>query len=944
MKLKPVFIFLAFLLAFSSNAVAQQVTVNGTVVDTLSYMNMHMTSVSLIRQSDSVLEAFTRADEEGKFSLKVNGEGKYIVLIAHPNFANYIDVVSIDKNPMELGNMQMTNKEHLLQEVIISDARAIRIKGDTVEYAADSFKVREFANVDELLKRLPGIEVDKNGNITAHGEKVQKMYVDGDEFFTDDPAMVAKTLRASAVDKVQVYDKKSEQAEFTGIDDGEKIKTINLVLKDNAKKGYFGKISAGGGLPDYWENQAMINSFRSKRKMAVYGTMSNTNTAGLNWEDNRKYGSGSEGRFNMEDGDFVNVIVNSSSNEDDDPVSWGGQFNGQGLPKSWNAGAMYGNKFFQDKLNFNTNYQFAKFNIDVDNNTRTQYVLPDTQYVNNSWANSFSSRQKHGAGLTADYKIDSLTSVKLTVNGTIRNSISDNDNYSEAITLAGNKINTSSQKQNVESNNKSISSNLIIRRKFKKEGRTLSLSLDANTADKASQGDYFTNNYFAAIAYNDTINQRKINDGKSFDFGSKLSFTEMLTKVMSLELNYGLQMNNSQSSNYSYNKDEVGNVSSQFDSLYSSDYRYNILTNRGGANLRFKYDRLNFSFGGAVANSDYKQDDLIQDTTHKYNYLNFFPQASIKYSVKGQTNVRFDYRGNSQQPSLSQLQPIRQNNDPLNIMIGNPNLKQAFMHNFNLTYNDYKVFKERYIYSGLGFNLIQDAITQSQNITNLGQRTYQYINMDGNYNSYLYAGMGVKIKPLNVRAGINFNANYSHNNTMLNGVKSASINQGYTPGIDLSYQKDSTIDISYNINVGYNRSTTSIRPDVINDYWSVTQEFDASYLLPKNFLIGTDFNWLYRQKIDAQDNNNNVMRWNAYIQKSFLKDRSLALKLYVNDILNQNKGFQRNAADNYITESQYNTIRRYVMLSLTWNFTRSGAMAKGGEVQQDAATELNIGQ
>src|SRR5690606_3244476 len=192
------------------------------------------------------------------------------------------------------------------------------------------------------------------------GEKVQKMYVDGEEFFSDDPAMVAKTLRASAVDKVQVYDKKSDQAEFTGIDDGEKIKTINLKLKENAKKGYFGKIAAGAGLPDYWESQAMLNAFKAKRKVSVYGTMSNTSTTGLNWDDSRKYSNSGGGTLEMsDDGTFSRTITRDEFDLD----SWDGQYNGQGLPKAWNGGAHYSNKWLDDALSFNGNYQYGKFDI-----------------------------------------------------------------------------------------------------------------------------------------------------------------------------------------------------------------------------------------------------------------------------------------------------------------------------------------------------------------------------------------------------------------------------------------------------------------------------------------------------------------------------------------------------------------------------------------------------
>lgn len=910
-----------------SSAQSGPCTIKGTVEDTVSYTTMQYASISVIRQADSMLQSFTRADENGNFSLQVPDTGKYIILVAHPMFADYHDVINVNETTTDIGKIQLTSKEHLLQEVIIDDSRAITIKGDTTEYAADSFKVRQFATVDELLKKLPGIEVDKNGNITAYGEKVQKMYVDGEEFFADDPAMVAKMLRASAVDKVQVYDKKSDEAEFTGIDDGEKIKTINLKLKENAKQGYFGKVSAGGGTDQYWENQGMLNAFKGKRKMSVYGTMSNTSTTGLSWDQNNQYGSGGGSAFSIDDDGVFSSNVTS-----DDFSSWDGQYHGQGLPKSWNAGAHYNNKWWDDALSFNGNYQFGKFNINTVNNTRTQYILPDTQYVNNNYQQSFNTRQQNKASFIAEYKIDSSQSLKLNVSGYLRSSESYNKNSGNAVSMNGDLINSSEQDQTTKNDGSDINGNLLYRKKFKKEGRTLSVNLTGLHDETSGKGDYYSlNTFYTPLGnYDSTINQYKDSKSETNQFTGKVTYTEKLSKIIALELNYALNINNNTSSNYSYDKLSNGETDNNYNPLYSGDYAYNILTNSGGASLRFKFnDRYNLTIGGTVSNSGFKQHDNIVDSSISYSYFNFFPRVIFGYNKSRQSHFRFTYQGSTQQPTISQIQPLRENSDPLNILIGNPDLKQAFNHNFNLNYGTYKVLSQRYIWANLGANVIQDAITQSQTISDGARRTYQYINMNGNYNLYGYVGYGFKIKPVNMNMNISANGNYSHNNTMLNGLKSTSINQSYGPGISLNYDKDTTFSISYGINISYNRSNTTINPDIINDYWSLNQDLNARYTFPQYFEIGTTVSWLARQKIDAQDKNNSVFRWDAYVSKSFLKDHSLVLKLSANDILNQNIGFLRNAYDNYISESSYNTIQRYFMLSLAWNFTHSAALSGG---------------
>jgi hypothetical protein len=298
---------------------------------------------------------------------------KYIIMITFPSFADYIDIVTVNKDkPMvDMGTIPMISKSHLLSEFVLKQQiGAIKIKGDTTEYVADSFAVREGATVEELLKKLPGIQVNKNGEVTAQGEKVQKILVDGEEFFTDDPAVVTKSLQAKAIDKVQVFDKKSDQAEFTGIDDGSREKTINLQLKDKMKKGYFGKVNVGGGTDGYFENQAMLNAFKGKRKLSVFGIVANTGKIGLGWEDRDKFGSGSNVEM-TDDG-----VYNISGDDDDMTESWNGTYTGQGLPSAWTGGLHYSNKWLEDKLHLSGNYRYAKQNIETVNNNLSETVLP----------------------------------------------------------------------------------------------------------------------------------------------------------------------------------------------------------------------------------------------------------------------------------------------------------------------------------------------------------------------------------------------------------------------------------------------------------------------------------------------------------------------------------------------------------------------------------------
>jgi hypothetical protein len=898
---------------------AKVFTLSGSLKDTTNFISTAYASVSLIRSSDSILQTFTRTDEQGNFNLKAKKEGKYLLLVSHPSFAIFADEVNITQENTDLGSVIMTSKKQMLDEVTITDSRAIVIKGDTIEYNADSFKTRAFDNVDELLKKLPGIQVDRNGKIKAYGKDVKNMTVDGEEFFSDDPAVVAQTLRASAVDKVQVYDKKSDQAAFTGIDDGELTKTINLKLKDEAKKGYFGKVSAGGGLPSYWQNEAMINAFKKKRKIAAYGIMSNTNTNGLGWDESRNYGGSSNSWSQDDDGTWT------MEGGDNDFNDWGGQFRGQGLPKTWKGGANYSNKWMGDTLTFNGNYSYAKGVTEGLNNSRTQYILPDTQYVYEDNSTNTSVSQKHSFNTVTEYLIDTSSSIKLTLGGKYNVSDNNSNRNSRSVTMDGGLINSNNTIQQTHSESKNVNASLFYRKRFKKKGRTFSADFTGNWAANEGNGNLASdyNLYVVDSAYR--IDQRKTSSGNSLTGKIKFSYTEPISKEVNLEVNYSLGLNNNESDNSSYDKQNAGNeYTDVFNPLFSSHYIFNTMQNQGGANMRFNFKKMNFSFGGNVSNSRFSQRDELFDTSYAYNYLNFLPRASFTFNKSQTTSFTFRYNGRTTPPQISQLQPLRNNNDPLNITIGNPDLKQSYNHRFNLNYNNYKVLSSRSIYADASITLVQNAISQQQFIDLSGRRTTQFVNVNGNYNVWAYAGYGKKLFGA-VQSRLNGGISYGHTNNFINGIANVNNNLSLTPSLNLDYYKDTTFNISYSFSPAYNLNESSIRTGAATKYWTFGQRLDGSVNLPYKIVIGTEIDWDIRQRLDPQDQNNNVFRWNAYISKAFLKDRSLVAKVYANDILNQNIGYTRYNDPSYISENTYNTIRRYFMLSLTWNFTKTGA-------------------
>lgn len=906
------------------HGIAQSYTVKGTVSDTLNANPLHRASVVLIRTTDTVIQSFTRTAPDGHFDLAVPNSGKYILQITFPGFADYVETVNLKKTTTDLGLLPMVSKTHLLKEFVLKQqVAAIKIKGDTTEYMADSFKVKENATVEDLLKKLPGIQVDKNGQITAQGETVQKILVDGEEFFSDDPKVVTKGLQANAVNKVQVFDKKSEQAEFTGIDDGQKTKTINLELKDDKKKGFFGKADAGGGTDGYFQNQAMINAFKAKRQFSAFGIASNTDKAGLNWKDGDKFGGGGGANTIVTDD---GGIISYYSGGGDDFASRSGDYKGEGFPKTWTGGIHYADKWNESKNHISGNYRAGRQNVELDGETTTQRLLADSSNINDQKKNQFSRTDKQTADVMYEGKIDSNTTVKINATGGLKNSDVNTNYNTVSLTRKGDaELNKLYNQRNITSsgNAQFLNSDLTLRKKFAKKGRTLSVDMNENYNDSKTDGILLSSIGLASPdSLKQVTDQKKIMNTNTLSFAAKGTYTEPLSKVAFIEGDYSVSVNNSSSANISLNKSAAGAYTDTSE-LYSSDFKYNILTNRGGLNLKFNFKKINFNFGGDVSNAAYLQTDHLHgDTTKTYNYVNFFPRANLNYKIGKQTSFSLSYSGNTTQPTINQIQPLRQNNDPLNVVVGNPALKQSFTNNFNLHFNDYKMLSGSYIWSNFSVSTTSDAITTEQTTIG-GYNTTRYINTDGNYSGWGYVGYGKTLKKLNINAGLQLNGNTNHTTNIINGQKNVSDYSSMTFGGYANYETDDKWDISWNPDFTYNVNKSSIST-VSSDYWVFVNEFEASRQI-KKWEIGSSVDVMIRQKTEVFTSNNNVVKWNAWISKKFLKKDQLELKLSVFDILNQNIGFSRNAQPNLITQNTYNTIRRYGMINLIWNFTHTPA-------------------
>jgi hypothetical protein len=919
-------ILLLILLVFSGfvSANSQESVIKGTVNDTLNKQNISNAIVSILRPKDSVLVKFVRTDADGNFELKKVAAGNYILMVSYPNYAEYIDNINFNGSADKvLGIVPLITRAKLLEEVIVKQRiSAIRVKGDTTEYRADSFHVSANADVQELLKKMPGIQVNSKGEITTQGEKVTKVLVDGEEFFSDDPAVVTKNLRADAVDKVQVFDKKSDQAVFTGIDDGQKQKTINLQLKEDKKKGFFGKAEAGTDFDKYNYGKLMANAFKGKRKLAAYITHDNTKFETLNWDENRNYAGDPNTTTTITDDGGVMMF---SSGDD---FSWG-----TGLPISTTAGMHFSNKWNQDKNNTNNTYQFNKLNVSGKTTSTTQTILPDTSFTNTTEQTQANERTRNKITSMYEVQIDSSNSLKVTLKASDIKSASNLNYLGKSISSDGKLINETDRTTNNNDDSKNVNTSLLWRKKFAKKGRTISVNTDLTFTDKKENGFLFAKNQYFDKNGNlirlDNIDQRKENFQTGSSINANATYTEPLWKNTFLVLSYRLNVNRNDAERNTFNKDANGKYSSINDTL-SNHFIFNTLGNTGSFNVRYQVKKFNFAIGTGLGTVNYHMNDLRKNSDREVSYTNFTPAVNFKFTPKQQRRIEFTYNGTTENPTLNQIQPLIDNTDPLNIAVGNSNLKQAFLHSFSFRASDYKVLKSRSIGVNINYNSTDNAISNSSVVDSLGRRISQAVNVSGNYSFRATANYGFEVIP-SLQLGFDIGPRINQYVNIVNGQRNETKTTASSFSINSGYWSDKWINFWLNFDANYNKSISSIRPDVATTYWSYTAWSNLQFKFKKQKLY-VDFNgeFNFYQKTAAFANQQNAYIVNGGIRKIISKDEKWETKFFVNDIFNQNLGINRNISSNFITETTSQNVKRYFMLSLIYNFNKNGKPSNMG--------------
>lgn len=910
------------LLCLCLPGISQKGTVTGTLTDTTENKSLYLAAISLLRKSDSTLVSYTRSNKEGKFVLPPAENGKYVVLISYPKFADYMDELDINGDT-NMGEVKMTPASKLLDAVIVKSVGAIRIKGDTTEFVADSFKVKEGGTVEDLLKKLPGFSVNSKGEIVAQGKRVDKVLVDGEEFFGDDPTMATQNISAKAVDKVQVFETKTEQQSLTGITSGNEGKTVNIKLKEDAKKGAFGKAQAGTDFSKYIDSKLLYNRFIGKKKMSVYGTRTNVNTGSLNWEDRQKLGMENDFEYDELSGYYFSFGGN------DDFSDW----SLRGLPDAWTGGALFSNKWNADKQNVNVSYRYNRLATTNVGTTLNQNILPTGITYSNRYTTRNGLLQQHAVNGKYEVKLDSLTSLKFVTAYTYKSGNSYGTNNSEFIGTDLDTVNQSFNSYNNNTRRTQTDNQLTYKQLFKKKNRQWQTVLRYGVTDDENDGLNYTRiRYFdpnGLYSYSDTVDQQKLFDGRSTTLGIKSTYTEPLSDKWMLVVDYAWNKNHSKSLRNTYEKGFNGKYE-ELVSEFSNNFELNAYSNSGSAIFRYTGKKMRAGIGSGVSAIKLGLEDLDNNSLNDYHFFNVTPQASVNFTPKAQFNIGVNYRGNTVQPTISQLQPLRDNTDPLNEYKGNPDLKVGFNHSISVFINQYKVLSQQWLGINFSYNVQQNAITQFNTIDlSTGKRTYYPVNINGNRNWWFWSNFNKSMGNKKPNYGFGLNGNGSRFNNYVNGELAVTKSFNINLELNLGISSEEKFDFSIRPTIGYNNSKSSLNSSVNNNYFTYGGWLDAELTLPWKMEFTTNLNADLRQRIQAFASNVNRTIWNAGIYKKIFRKDAGKIGFYANDILNQNKGFNRSISSTFVSDDRYQRIARYFLVKFEWSFNK----APGGDTK-----------
>jgi hypothetical protein len=909
--------FINCLLLMSYVGFAQNFTIQGTLKDSIANRALNSATVSLVYANDSSLVSFSRSNEAGVFNFKNVAPANYLISISYVGYVpKWVPVITGTEKTVEMGVIYMNDVNTMSTVTVNARRPPVVINGDSVEFNSENFKTAPNAVVEDLLKKMPGMEVDKSGGITVNGKKVTKVFVNGKEFFTGDPMMATKNLPADAVDKIQVYDRKSDQAMFTGIDDGSEETAINLKLKKDRNKSTFGKLSGGAGTPSVFDAQGNVNVINNDEQFSTIGGANNTNRQNFSNRNIVNFSGGGGGRPGA--GAGITVNFGGGSGETD--------ANAQGIAETYSIGGNYSNLFNNKKTEFNANLSISDIERNNISSSFTQNLTPGNAFNRISNSNSIAGNKQQNFGSTIDHKVTDNFSFRFTPSLGLQQTTNYSEDSTQTYLTNGNLLNSNTTIASTASDAVNAASTLLLRKKFTKKGRTLSSTLSQSFNRSTSTGNQFTEqlSYINNKITNDSIlDQQNTRKGENSTYSANLIYTEPLGKKSLLEFNTYLSKSIGSSSRRIFDRnnatDNYDLLNTRLTNEFNSEYTYS----GGGMSYRSNQKKYNFSTGFSLQKAVLDGENISAKTKLSQSFQDILPNATFRYNFSQTKNLNVDYRTSTNQPSITQLQPVLDQSNINRQSIGNPDLKRSYVHNLNIRFFSSKILAGKSFFSTLNASTTNNSIVNYDSV--LPNRTIltKPVNVDGAYRINGSLNYGFGIKKLKSRLSFGLNAGLNNNISYANGLLNTIVTKSTGPSMSYTYIVDDVIDINLTARYSFSNTNNAVNPTLNTNFLTKVFGADMTNYLPFNIVLNQSFNYAINTG-RAEGFNTAIPIWNASFSKFFMKNKRAEIKMSAFDLLNKNIGINRNVSQNQIVDRSYNVISQYFLLSFTYSLQKSG--------------------
>ena len=873
-------------------------TINGLVVDSAG-VPVHDAYVKLVSGKDSVT---TTTNTNGSFSFSNIAFTSFTLstsIVGYQSFSRDITLPAGDNKPFTIETIKLSTQDNRLADVVVVAVNPITVKEDTIEYKANAYKVREGAPVEDVLKKLPGVTVDKDGNVTAQGKAVARVRVNGKDYFGGDVQTATQNLPADVIENIQIIDDYGDRANITGVKDGEPEKILNINIQRGKNKGSFGNATTGVGTKDRYVASVAANNFNDDRQISMLGAINNTNANLFNFNGGGR-GGGARG-------------ANFGSSE-----RGGG---GDGITLSKSLGFNFRDKW-GTKITSYGSYSFSSRNNSVFGTSFSQDINPDNIRTNASNNRSNSSSSNHRLTWNMEYNMDTANYFKITPFFSYGSSANSSSGTSEISALVKSKkfytLNNSISSGN--STSPSGGTEFLYNHKFSKRGRNFSLSSSINYSNRNQErnadNDY-RDSTFLPPTVKDSSRVQFINTvSRNTTSNVRISYAEPLSKFTSIEASYTWNNSSTKSIKEVDDIDPLAGGKTR-NMRQSNDYDYVFTTNRYGLSLRTFKQKYNYSIGVVAQPSNLSGTDLGRKITTNNRNFNISPNARFVYNFERSNNLTVTYGGASREPNFMQLQPITDSTNIRNIVIGNPNLQQEFTNRLSIQYNKVGILTGNSLFANLSYDQTQDKIVTARfNDTSGTSRTTTYLNTDGFYG---FNGNVAFTKPFANRkftATISTSGSFDNNISFTDNFKNNGRNWVIRPAVRFRLDLENIVDLDLNSSYNYNKTVTR--------YVDTTSETEAKTLTLglngknyffKNWTLGYDLTKLINTGF-LNTRNSNPTLLNMYFERRFLKNNKATVRFQGFDLFNQNTGISREVNGTTITDVQNNRLGRYFLLTL----------------------------